>query len=167
MAISIAVTSSPVSFFKSYQNFTKRSSSPVHPPWFPCASRANTILCTAKCAPCGLQHARRLGSAALPQPQGSSYKALAKTKRDLSVQEDQPQWPNSKFCFHSCLVTVFLPFAENSHHLGESHNHSVIFIAEIRWYQSHSKIKSLHIVSELRGEAARESLTIGRFTFAS
>lgn len=43
----------------------------------------------------------------------------------------------------------FLPFAENIHRLGGSHNPSIIFIAD----QSHSK--SLPVVLEPRGEADR------------
>lgn len=98
------MTSSPVSVFKSFQNFTSCSHSPVHPLWFPCASSCNAIFCTTKHALCGLQYWRRLGSATLPQPQGSSYKSLAETKRHF-VQEELATVAQLQVLLSPCLVT--------------------------------------------------------------
>lgn len=95
------------------------------------------------------------GKCCTPPALQKCYKAVAETKRDLSVHgwEDSLQWLDSKFCFRCSPVKVFLPFGENSYHLGGSHNPGIVFIAEIKWYQSGSE--SCPVVSEPRREADR------------
>lgn len=56
--------------------------------------------------------------------------------------------PNPLCC---CLVAVLLPSAENAHHFGGCHNHSIISPAEIGWYQIHSK--SLFVVSNKKWDS--------------
>lgn len=97
---------------------------------------------------------RSLGSAALLQPYRSDYKAVAETKTCLYMGGKTvcSGWtPNSVFAALQWKFSFL--FGENSHYLGRSHNPGIIFIAEIKWYQSHSK--SCPVVSEARGEADR------------
>lgn len=54
-------------------------------------------------------------------------------------------------------MAALLPSAESTWCSGECHNHSIIFIAEIRWYQMCNKSKSLPVASETRGKIAGES----------
>lgn len=93
-----------------------------------------------------------LGSAVLTEPQASSYGVLAET-RELSQQEDWPQQPDSKSCLRCCLVAVLLSSAESAHHFGWCHNHSIVFPAEISWYQIHNKSKSLFVVSNKKWDS--------------
>lgn len=157
--ISITVTSSPASVFKSLQNFTFCSHSPVHPLWFPCASRGNAILRTTKCALCGLSYSRRLGSATLPQPQGTSYKPFAETERHCTgrlatVAQLQILLSPGLVTFSFLLQKTFVTWE----------SHTIICTAGIKWYQSRTESKSLPIAILLREEAVRESLAIRQFT---